>query len=95
MPPAAACFAVGAGLATAAALVAGVGGQRRPVRLARTGVAVGLLLRGLTGVTGRTELLVPWTPSLRFQDIDRRAYGPLCLALGILIGMTTSVSKDC
>lgn len=88
MPPAAACFVVGGALAAAAALVGGVGGQRGLARLARTGVAVGLTCRGLTGVLGRTGLLVPWTPSLRFQDMDRRAYGPLCLALGVSIGMT-------
>jgi hypothetical protein len=34
------------------------------------------------GVTGWTVLLVPWTPSRHFQNLDRRFYGPFCLALG-------------
>lgn len=49
MPPPGACFAVAGALLTAAALVAGAGGQRRTVRLARAGVAAGLLVRGVTG----------------------------------------------
>lgn len=82
MPPPGACFAVAGVLLAAAALVAGAGGQRRFVRLARAGVAAGLLVRGVTGVTGATGLLVPWAPSTSFRARDRRWYGPLCLALG-------------
>ena len=85
VPESAACFVVGGGLAAAGALVAGAGGQRWPVRLARAGIAAGLLVRGLTGVTGQTRLLVPWTPSAEFQRLDRRRYGPFCLALGASI----------
>lgn len=91
MPPAVACFAVAGVLATAG-LVVGAGGQRWPARLARVGVAAGLLIRGVTGVTGRTRLLVPWTPSPSFQDLDRWCYGPLCLALGASIGRSLSTS---
>lgn len=90
VPAPAACFVVAGGLATAAALVAGAGGQpgRRwaPLaRLARAGVAAGLLARGIAGVTGHTRLLVPWTPSAPFQALDRRRYGPFCLVLGAAV----------
>lgn len=90
MPPPGACFAVAGALLTAAALVAGAGGQRRTVRLARAGVAAGLLVRGVTGVTGATGLLVPWTPSASFQARDRRWYGPLCLALGSSVALSAT-----
>jgi len=82
MPPPAACFVVAAALTTGAALVGGAGGDGRLARLARAGVAGGLLARGVAGVTGRTALLVPWTPSAGFQALDRRRYGPFCLAVG-------------
>lgn len=82
MPPPAACFAVAATLTAAAALVAGAGGAGRRVQLARAAVAAGLLVRGGVGVTGCLPLLTPWTPSPAFVQLDRRRYGPLCLALG-------------
>lgn len=93
MPSSVACFAVAGVLSTAGALVGGVGGQSRPVRLARVGIAAGLLVRGFTGVTGLTRLLVPWSPSARFQELDRRRYGPLCLALGASIGASLSTRE--
>jgi hypothetical protein len=90
MPPPGACFAVAGALLAAAVLVAGAAGQRRPVRLARSSVAVGLLVRGVLGVTGTTALLVPWAPSASFQARDRRWYGPLCLALGSSIALSAT-----
>ena len=93
MPPPGACFAVAGGLLVAAALVAGAGGQRRPARLARAGVAEGLLVRGVMGVTGTTGLLVPWAPSASFQARDRRWYGPLCLALGSSVALSATDAK--
>lgn len=92
MPPPGACLAVAVALSAAAALVAGAGGQRRPVRLARTGVAVGLLVRGVAGVTGATGLLVPWAPSASFQALDRRWYGPLCLGLGSSVALSATAA---
>lgn len=90
MPPPAACFAASGMLFTAAALTAGVGERRPLVRLARAGVAVGLLLRGVVGVTGATGLLVPWVPSTSFRARDRRWYGPLCLGLGSLVALSAT-----
>jgi hypothetical protein len=81
MPGRADCVVVGSGLAVAATLVAGVGGARRPVRLARAAIAAGFLVRGLAGLTGQTRRLVSWTPGAHFQRLDRRYYGPLCLLL--------------
>ena len=89
VPDAAACFAVAGVLGAAAAVVAGAGGRHRLARLARAGVAAGLLVRGLAGVSGTTRVLVPWTPSPRFQALDRRRYGPFCLALGASVAAST------
>jgi hypothetical protein len=85
MPSPQACFVVGAVLAGAAAVVAGVGGDRPAARLARASVATGLIVRGLAGLTGRTGLLVSWTPSDHFSEVDRRRYGPLCLGTGAAV----------
>lgn len=93
MPPAAACFGAAGALVVAAGLVAGAGGQRRPVRLARAGVATGLLIRGVLGVTGLTRLLVPWTPTANFRNLDRWRYGPLCLTLGLSIWASRSGAR--
>lgn len=88
MPPAGACFAVAGALLSAAALVAGAGNHNRLQRLGRKGVAAVLLLRGVTGVTGSTGLVVSWAPSANFQTLDRRYYGPLCLALGSAVALS-------
>ena len=93
MPSARACFAVAGALGAAAALVAGAGEQYRLLRVARAGVGAVLVNRGVIGVTGWTELLVPWTPSRHFQDLDRRFYGPFCLALGGSILTSSSVNS--
>lgn len=84
LPGPGACFAVAALLAGAAAVVArapdgAVGGA------ARAGVAGVFALRGVAGVTGSTGRLVPWTPSGRFVDRDRRYYGPLCLTIAAAV----------
>lgn len=84
MPGAGACWAVAATLAVAAGVTAGAGGQHRPAVLARAGVVTALLLRAATGLTGRTHLLVPWTPSQHLLHLDRRVYGPACALLGSL-----------
>ena len=82
MPGPQECAAVGGLLATAALLVAGPGWLPTGVRrLGALGVAVVLAGRATLGVTGRTGLVVPWTPSERFRRIDRRCYAPLCAAL--------------
>jgi hypothetical protein len=80
-PSSTACIVVGSGLGVAAALVSGAGGRAGPARVARAAVAAGFLARGLAGITGNTRLLVPWTPNERFVRLDRRYYGPLCLAV--------------
>lgn len=81
LPSARACVVVAGGLAAAAGLVAGAGGGGGPARWARRCVALGFLGRGAAGITGRTHLLVPWTPVPEFVRLDRRYYGPLCLAI--------------
>ncbi len=86
-PGAPACSVVGIGLIGAAVLTAGGGGDRSVARLARTGLAAGLVLRGITGVTGITGALLPWSPSARFVALDRRRYGPLCLVLGAEVAL--------
>jgi Protein of unknown function (DUF3995) len=77
------CLQVAAVLAGAAALVAGVGGDRPVARLGRAAVAAGFLTRGVAGLTGSTHRLVSWTPAERFTRLDRRYYGPLCCAIGV------------
>jgi hypothetical protein len=81
VPGPVACVVVATGLAGAAGLVGGVGGDRPLARLARAGIAAGFVVRGVAGVTGNTRLLVSWTPASRFVRLDRRYYGPLCLAI--------------
>ncbi len=83
MPPAEACFAVAALLASASALVAGY--PRSLPRLRRvgvSGVAATLAARGLIGAFG----LMP--RQQRDYDTfawwDRRLYSPLCLTLALL-----------
>lgn len=78
------CVAVAGVLTTAAALVAKDAGGTR-ARAARAALAVGLAVRGVAGVTGRTRALVPWTPTDRFARMDRRFYGPLCLVIAALV----------
>lgn len=78
------CFAVAGLLLTAAALVSDAVPLRADVRrLGALGVATVLGGRGILGLTGRTDTVVPWTPSDRFTRLDRRYYGPLCLALAV------------
>jgi len=45
------------------------------------------LIRGVTGLTGRTALLVPWAPAEEFVRHDRQYYGPLCLGIGALVAI--------
>ncbi len=87
MPGALACGVVSAALAAAAALTAGVGADHPVAVLSRAAVAVALLARAGTGLAGRTGLLVPWTPSQHFVDLDRRLYGPVCGVVGTLVAL--------
>ena len=81
-PSAAACLGVSGALGLAAALVADVAGLPRCFRISGvTVVAATMALRGITGISGQTHRLVPWTPGERFVELDRKYYGPLCLAL--------------
>ena len=84
-PGPAACFAVAGLLFSAAALTAGL--PRRRSRFRRLGAATvtaTFLFRGLLGVSGRTQALFPDADSDRFRGLDRRYYGPLCLAIAAL-----------
>ncbi len=87
MPGALACGVVSGALAAAAALTAGMGGDHPVAVLSRVAVAVGLLARAGTGFAGRTGLLVPWTPSQHFVELDRRVYGPMCGVVGSLVAL--------
>ena len=84
VPGRAACLGVAALLGAAAAVTAGAGGAHPLARSARAGVAGVLLLRGVAGITGNTGRLVPWDPSEEFRKVDRRYYGPGCLAVAAL-----------
>jgi len=80
-----ACFTVAGLLFSAAALTAGV--PRRPPWFRRLGAATvttTFLFRGWLGVSGRTQALFPDAGSDRFRELDRRYYGPLCLAIAAL-----------
>ncbi|MGY1745024.1 DUF3995 domain-containing protein [Blastococcus sp. SYSU D00695] len=83
-PAPAACLTVAGLLAGAAAVVA-----RRapgpPARAARACVAGVFAVRGVAGMGGATGALVPWTPSPRFVELDRRFYGPLCATVAALV----------
>jgi hypothetical protein len=90
------CFAVAGLLLTAAVLVSGVLPIRADIqRVGALGVATVLGARGLLGVAGRTGAVVAWTPSDRFTRLDRRFYGPLCLALaaGAAVGSQADVGE--
>jgi len=87
MPGALACGVVSAALAAAAALTAGVGADHSVAVLSRAAVAAALLARAGTGLAGRTGLLVPWTPSQHFVELDRRLYGPVCGVVGTLVAL--------
>jgi hypothetical protein len=80
-----ACLAVAGLLGTAAALVSGHP-RARPglARVGSAGVTATFALRGALGLAGRTDLLSPGSTSARFRALDRRYYGPLCLALAAL-----------
>lgn len=76
------CFTVAGLLFFAAGVVSDglpIGATTRSLGLA--GLATILGGRGIIGVAGRTGSIVPWTPSTRFNKIDKKYYGPLCLAL--------------
>ena len=75
-------FAVAGLLSAAATVVAAPAFVPRPIAtLGRLGVAAVLATRGVLGVTNRTGRAVGWATTPRFDRLDRRYYGPLCLAL--------------
>jgi Protein of unknown function (DUF3995) len=83
-PSPAACNAVAAALLAASALVIDVPIAPRFVRRTGRVVLAGVLgARGVAGVSGRTDALVPGSVSPRFRRLDRRYYGPLCLVLAL------------
>ena len=84
MPPAPECLAVATLLGVAAGVVAGP--RWLPESVGRLGcltVANVLGVRAVLGASGYTRLIVPWTPSERFEQLDRRYYAPLCAALAV------------
>jgi hypothetical protein len=93
MPGGVWCMAVAGGLASAGALVAGVGGERSIARVAGAVVCGAFLVRGGAGLTGTTHLLVSWRPDGEFVRRDRRWYGPLCLGNGAAIAPTLTAAS--
>lgn len=84
MPSARECLAVAALLGVAAGVVAGPRWLPETVRRLGCLTVAGVLgLRAVFGASGYTRLVVPWTPSERFERLDRRYYAPLCAALAI------------
>jgi len=88
MPSHAASAKVSAALFGASALTAGTGGTAPAARLARDTTAAVLAVRGAAGVTGRTDLLLSWTPTEPFRSYDRRFHGPLCLLIAALLTLS-------
>ena len=84
MPSAPECLAVATLLGVAAGVVAGP--RWLPETVRRFGcltVASVLGVRAVLGASGYTRLVVPWTPSERFERLDRRYYATLCAALAV------------
>lgn len=93
MPPARECLAVATLLGVAAGVVAGP--RCLPETVRRLGcltVASVFGVRAVLGASGYTRLIVPWTPSERFERLDRRYYAPLCAALAA--GSWTATRTD-
>jgi Protein of unknown function (DUF3995) len=78
------CVGVAAALLLATSVI-----EDRPVwpppqrRLALVGVTGVLGLRGVLGLAGKTSVVSPGSDARRFRDLDRRFYGPLCVALAV------------
>ena len=76
-------------LGVSAAVVAGWPRRADPVRrVAVAGIAVTLAARGGLGLVGRTDLVSPRSTGSRFRQLDRRAFGPLCLTLAGLTALS-------
>jgi hypothetical protein len=56
--------------------------------VAVAGIAAILTGRGVLGLAGRTDLMSPVSTGERFRRLDRRVYGPLCLPLAGLVGLS-------
>ena len=94
VPSSEACLAVASLLTVASALVAGAPiGPRRLRRVGVATVAGVLAVRGVAGLSGRTDLLSPGSTSTRFRRLDRVLYSPLCLALAMGAASTLTVSR--
>jgi hypothetical protein len=90
-PGAVACLTVAGLLGAASALVAGhPRSAPRLSRLGSAGVVTVLTVRGSLGLAGRTDLVSPGSSSERFRELDRRIYGPVCLALAALAAPATA-----
>ncbi|WP_131764891.1 DUF3995 domain-containing protein [Candidatus Protofrankia californiensis] len=76
-----ACFVMAGVAISAAALLAGAGGQGRGPRTARWMIAAGLAARGVLGGRAATRVLGLPDPSERFVRLDTIVYRPLCLTL--------------
>ena len=76
------CYAVAVAL-TGAALLVGRAGTRGGwvARIGAGAVATVLCVRAAFGLAGRTDVLVSGSESERFRRLDRRVFGPFCLAL--------------
>lgn len=86
------CLTV-ATLLAGAAVVVGRAPGGRVERVGAAGVAGVFALRGLAGLTGSTSRLVPWSPSARFAERDRRWYGPLCLGVSGLVALALALDR--
>ena len=90
-PSSTACLTVAGALAIGSAFVAGLPAHPDWLqRIGATGVAGVLATRGVLGVAGMTRLISQGSSSLRFRQLDRRLYSPLCLTLAALAAPATS-----
>jgi hypothetical protein len=48
------------------------------------GVVCALSVRGVLGISGRTDLVSPGSSSPRFRALDRKVYSPLCVTIAAL-----------
>jgi hypothetical protein len=85
MPSPTACWTVAGCLAAAAWVSAGFAGRGPLPTAAKSAVIGALAVRALAGLTGRTDLMVPWTPSPTFIARDRRILAPACAVLSGLL----------
>jgi hypothetical protein len=96
LPSPAACVRVAAALATGSAFVAGRPRSAcRAQRAGAVGVVSALLVRGVLGIAGRTDLVSPGSSSPRFRALDRKLYSPLCLTIAALAAPAARPAHRC